>query len=124
MIKIILVSALMLGISPLVHAHGDGPCAKDRETLCKGVEQGEGRIHKCMKENKEKLSAECKAHVESMKDKMKDMKEACHDDAEKFCGDVKHGHGRMMKCMSSHKDELSAACKETVKDAKEMRKRK
>lgn len=36
----------------------------------------------------------------------------CAADRAKFCGDVKMGEGAMMKCMHSHKDELSAGCKE------------
>lgn len=121
--KFIVVCTLVLGFASFAQAEGHGPCAKDRETLCAGIEPGGGAIAKCMKENKDKLSAECKAHVEAMKGQHKEVKEACHDDVEKFCADVKPGKGRIMKCMKEHKEELSAACKEEVASAKEMRKK-
>lgn len=113
--KFVLVCALFFGFGSLaLAAEGDGPCAKDRETFCAGIEPGGGAIAKCMKDNKDKLSPECKAHYEKMKEHHKEMKEACHDDMEKFCADVKAGKGRMMKCMKEHKAELSAACQDEM----------
>ena len=94
-------------------AQGDGPCAKDREALCGGVEPGEGRVMKCMRENEEKLSSECKSHQEKMKKAMKGIHEACHEDMEKFCSSEKRGRARM-KCMKKHKDEFSSSCKEEM----------
>ncbi|MBX2989435.1 MAG: hypothetical protein KF802_16220 [Bdellovibrionaceae bacterium] len=102
----------------------DGPCAKDRETLCAGVDHGGGKIAKCLRDNKDKLSAECKAHWESMKEHMKDAREACHDDVSQFCGDVKPGRGAIMKCLKANKDKLSAACKAEWNEMKERRKKK
>ena len=127
MARMSLLFTLVLGMVSIAGAHshegGEGPCAKDREMYCAGVEHGEGRLMKCMKDNADKLSAECKAHQAKAKEAMKDVKEACHADAEKFCGDVKHGRGRVMKCMKEHKDELSEACKAEVASVKEMRKK-
>ncbi|UOF02214.1 cysteine rich repeat-containing protein [Bdellovibrio reynosensis] len=126
MIRIILVSALTLGLSSFANAHNHEKheaCAKDRETLCAGMEPGKG-LHKCMKENKEKLSAECKAHVETMKEHMKDMKDACQADKEKYCGNVEQGKGRIIKCMKENKDKLSAECKAEIESAKAARKGK
>lgn len=126
MTKWICMSLMTLGMGFQAQAQmkgmGSGPCAKDVETLCANVEHGEGRIMKCLHENKDKLSAECKAHQEKMKETMKEMKESCHDDAEKFCHDVKAGKGRMMKCMREHKEELSSSCKEEMKKARSRRK--
>lgn len=105
---------VVFGFSSLVQAQGDGPCAKDRETLCAGVEPGDGKVMKCMKENVEKLSPECKAHREKMKENMKDVHEACEADVEKLCGDVKPGRGRIMKCLRKNKEQVSEACKSEV----------
>lgn len=44
---------------------------------------------------------------------------ACAPDAKKFCGDVKPGGGRVLKCMKSHEAELSPACKSELKAAAE-----
>jgi len=34
----------------------------------------------------------------------------CATDVQKFCKDVKPGEGRIIKCLQSHKSELSEAC--------------
>lgn len=94
-------------------AHAGGKkdvCAKDRETLCGKVERGEGRVLKCMMDNKENLSADCKAKFEKMKDHAAEMHDACQADQEKFCAGATKGKGRKMKCMMEHKAELSAEC--------------
>ena len=41
----------------------DRPCAQDAKVLCPNVQPGEGRIRKCLKENKEKVSEACKQKV-------------------------------------------------------------
>ena len=124
MLKFVSVLSLVLAISSFAFAHGDGPCAKDVQTLCPGIEPGDGRIAKCMRENKDKLSAECKAQKEKMKAAFKEVKEACQDDVEKFCGEMKPGRGRIMKCMKEHKEQLSPACKAEVEEMKKNRRGK
>jgi hypothetical protein len=119
MIKIFIVAILSFG-SSMVLAKGDGPCAKDREALCGGIEPGEGRMMKCMKDNEEKLSSECKAHRSERKEAMKGIHEACHEDMEKFCSSEKKGRDRM-KCMKKHKDEFSTSCKEEMAKHKKDR---
>lgn len=129
MAKLITICTLFFCVGSLSQAtenkHHEGPCAKDRETLCGNIEPGEGRIMKCMQDNKDKASAECKAHMkEKMNAHFKGVKEACHGDAEKFCADVKHGEGRMMKCMKEHHNELSNGCKQEVENMKAKHKHK
>ncbi|WP_413578523.1 cysteine rich repeat-containing protein [Bdellovibrio sp. HCB290] len=91
----------------------DGPCAKDRDLLCPGVAPGKD-MHKCMRKNKSKVSKECKAKMADMKKAFKGMHEACHEDVEKFCGEVKPGKGAVRDCMKSHEDEVSQACKDEL----------
>jgi hypothetical protein len=40
-------------------------CAADVKTLCAGIERGNGRIAKCLKENESKVSAACKEKLQS-----------------------------------------------------------
>jgi hypothetical protein len=42
-------------------------CKADRESLCKDIEPGEGRIRDCMKKNMDKLSPACKEHISKAK---------------------------------------------------------
>lgn len=120
--KLFVMALLTVGFAMNVQAddrHHEGPCAKDREKLCANVEKGEGRVMKCLKDNADKLSPECKAHREEMKASMKKMKESCHADAEKLCGDKKAGHGEKMRCMKENKEKLSHACQERMKAMKD-----
>ncbi|AFY01401.1 cysteine rich repeat-containing protein [Bdellovibrio bacteriovorus] len=98
-------------------------CAKDRETLCGTIQPGEGRVLKCMMENTDKLSADCKAKYEKMKDHAGEMKDACHEDYEKFCANVPAGKGRKIKCMMDRKDELTADCRAQMDNAKDAHKK-
>ncbi|MGL5005717.1 MAG: cysteine rich repeat-containing protein [Casimicrobium sp.] len=43
-------------------------CADDVKTLCAGVERGDGRIAKCLKENESKVSAACKEKLKAAAD--------------------------------------------------------
>ncbi|MGZ3775030.1 MAG: cysteine rich repeat-containing protein [Pseudobdellovibrionaceae bacterium] len=123
MAKLITICALVLCFGSLSQAndekHHEGPCAKDREALCGKVEPGEGRVMKCMEENKGKVSPQCKEHMEEMGKNAHGAMKACHEDMEKFCGKVEHGEGRVMKCMKEHKDSLSSSCKEHMEKMKD-----
>ena len=120
--QVLFISLITIGFHSF--AEHEGPCANDAKTLCAGIEHGEGRIMKCLKEHKDKLSSECKAHGEKMKEAMKDIKEACHADVEKFCSGVEKGKGRIMRCMKEHKEFLSDVCKKEIEDKKKLRKEK
>lgn len=116
--KILVVMMGTLFIS--AHAGAEGPCAKDRESLCAGVEAGEGRIVKCLKDNEDKLSAECKSSFEQSKAQRKEIKLACHDDAETLCPGL--SKRELLKCLRSKKDEVSEKCRGEWKELKEMKK--
>ena len=93
---------------------GDRPCTADAEKLCKGVEKGEGRVKKCLKEHESEVSAACKENLGKMKEKVGEMKEACKGDKEKLCNGVKPGDGNILKCLKEHESELTAACKDEM----------
>lgn len=115
---------MMAGFATTAHAKGDGPCKKDMETLCAGVEPGEGRLKQCMMDNADKLSPACKAHKDKMQEAIKDIKESCEDDVDKYCADEKPGHGNIMKCLKKHKDEVSQACKDEIEKMKKAHKKR
>jgi len=95
-----------------------GACRADFDRFCKGVEPGGGRIIRCMKEHHDQLSDGCRKELEAKAGEMKKRakagldkaKEACQADVEKFCKDVEPGEGRIVKCLESHRKELSDAC--------------
>jgi hypothetical protein len=90
------------------------PCAEDAAKLCKGVEKGEGRIAKCLKDHEKDLSSACKENIDKMKKRGNEAKEACQGDAKKLCKDTKPGGGRIMQCLKQHESELSTECKEKM----------
>ncbi len=110
-------------------AMAQGPskeCASDVEKFCKDTQPGEGRIVECLKSHDAELSAECKASWAAkkveMKQVVKEIHAACEEDQKKFCADVEKGKRRIMKCLKSHKAELSEACKtEIAKGGKNKR---
>lgn len=115
--------ALLLGFvsAPAFAEHHDvkEACKNDIEKLCKGTKPGQGAIMKCLKEHEAQVSAECKAAGQERKQEMKAAHDACKADLEKFCGDIKPGKGRKIKCLKKHEAELSAECKtarESLKD--------
>jgi hypothetical protein len=50
-------------------------CANEIATYCNGVEKGRGRIAKCLRENKERLSDVCKADIQELMAQMKQRRE-------------------------------------------------
>jgi hypothetical protein len=46
-------------------------CKQDVQTLCPGVQPGEGRIKQCMVKNRSKLSDGCKAALKEQRSKKK-----------------------------------------------------
>jgi hypothetical protein len=112
--------ALLVGIFCLSFAaaasaeQNTHPCVDDAAKLCKGVEKGEGRIAKCLKEHEKELSSACKANIGKMKEEVREAKEACEGDAKKLCKDAKPGEGRILQCLKQHESELSTGCKEKI----------
>jgi hypothetical protein len=87
------------------------PCAEDAARLCKDVPKGGGKIANCLREHKDELSPACRDRVAAAKQKARAAKEACHNDAQKFCKDTEPGKGRIAQCLKQHEAELSQDCR-------------
>lgn len=114
--SIVLIVAFLFLMVPLMaqsaeQAHRTGPCKADFEKFCKDVKPGEGRVAKCMKAHEKELSPACRDKIEADKEKAQEFKKACGLDADKFCKDIKPGHGRIIKCLKQNEAQLSAPCK-------------
>lgn len=103
--------AILICVGFSQFSYAEGPCKTDIDKFCAGMEPGGGAIAKCLKEHQSELSAECKAKGQELKEHMHQMKDACEADVAKFCGDVKKGKGRILKCLKKHEAELSPECK-------------
>lgn len=95
-------------------------CAADIKKHCSDVTQGEGRIAACLDSKSDKLSQNCntaRSDAAGMISKKMDkanvaFRKSCGSDVQKFCSDVPSGRGRIMDCLSEHKDDLSNSCKD------------
>jgi Cysteine rich repeat len=99
-------------------AQGQSPCADDVQKFCKDVQPGAGRIAKCLKEHEADLSRACKRQMEEVKKRVYEFREVCEDDVLRLCGGVKHGGGRIIKCLKEHESELSPECKAKMETQK------
>jgi len=108
---------LALGLALLAiprTARGENPCAGDVKTFCGSVEFGAGRVAKCLEENKDRVSAACQARMASdeawAQGLLKEFSADCMQDLNRFCGSVRPGEGRVMRCLERRQDDLRQAC--------------
>ncbi len=117
--KLVIISlSLLLSVSVFAQnaeSSKDHPCAADVKKFCSGVEKGQGRIAKCLKEHEKEISPACTekmaAGKEKMKARAKEIVESCKEELQKFCKEVKPGGGAKLKCLESHKAEVGEKCK-------------
>jgi len=114
---LLLSCALLLMVASAAFAQ-ERPCAGDVAKFCGNVQQGEGRIAKCLKQNEAQLSPGCKMHLVQVKEALKEAHQACEDDITMFCGGVQPGEGRIMQCLKANKSHLSRKCKVKLFEAK------
>jgi hypothetical protein len=123
LLKRITMALVIAMLSIGVAAAGDTPaaknaCADDVAKFCKDVKPGGGRLAHCLKQNEDQLSPACKSSIEESKTRIKEAHQACDADAQKFCKDVKPGHGRIIQCLRDHEKELSAGCRAKMTEPK------
>ena len=97
-------------------------CGDDTQKFCGGVEKGQGRIVKCLKDHQADLSEGCRSELaaarEKYKQSAKDIGSACKADTDQFCAGIEPGGGRLAGCLKEHKSELSSGCLSAVQNAK------
>jgi hypothetical protein len=86
-------------------------CMADAEKFCSDIPPGAGRVAVCVQQHEAELSQTCRAHLQQVRARFNEVKEACRDDAAKFCTNVPPGRGRVAVCLHEHVAELSDACK-------------
>jgi Cysteine rich repeat len=108
----------MLGLSLWIGlpawAQTKNACTDDIAEFCKDIRPGAGRLVRCLKEHETDLSAQCKASIEEARTKAREAHEACTDDVQKFCKDVKPGKGRIVRCLKQNEEQLSPDCRDTL----------
>ena len=97
----------------------DDACQADVERLCAGIPKGGGRIAACLKANEAQVSPACKQELASVRRKVKEVGEACADDIQSLCADVKPGAGNVLRCLNASYFSLTPGCQEIVKGSRE-----
>jgi hypothetical protein len=100
------------------NAQAKNPCAEDVAKFCKDVKPGGGRLANCLKAHESELSPACKTSHDQAKARAKGVHEACADDVQKLCKDVKPGEGRIIGCLKDNSDRLSNECRDKLVAAK------
>ena len=85
--------------------------------------QGSARVIRCLQEQREELSYECRATLFDAEVRMAEdidfkypMKRACSNELTQLCPGIPHGSARLIRCLQEHQDDdaMSSECKEEV----------
>jgi hypothetical protein len=117
MVQLIVVAAVSMSLGLLSRslAFAAGACKADIAKYCGGA-QGPKQELQCLKENKERLSPQCKMHIMQVLRAVRGAHQDCEADIYMFCPGVQPGKGRVMKCLKAHKQELTPECKAGIMD--------
>ena len=118
---IVLLSAL-IGLSGNAFAQGvvetvEAGCADEIKNFCSQVSPGEGRLLACFYAHEDKLSGRCQYALYQASNMLDQAVSAlnyvageCENDIVKNCADVQMGEGRIIECLRSNPDAVSAGC--------------
>ena len=96
--------------------HGDESvsllCLNHADSLCCA---GEGRVHKCLWDNKDKISKACQKEERKIQimqssntELMPNLAKACKSERAAHCKSVRPGKSRLYNCLVSNSDSVSA----------------
>jgi hypothetical protein len=112
-------------------------CGQDLQRFCDGVQPGEGRLIQCLSSHRSELSSACTARVAAARPALGEaptsenkespgpssdspppgsavtesaLRASCGPDAQKLCGGISRGNGGVVKCLRTHRMELSSTC--------------
>ena len=96
-------------------------CGVEIEKYCSQVSMGEGRLLACFYAHEDKLSGQCQftlysaaAQLEHAVSALNYVAGQCEDDILAHCAEVQLGEGRILDCLNTNADSVSAECKTAV----------
>lgn len=117
---IIAGTSALLGVSGAALAQGaKQACAGDIQKYCAGIEQGEGRIAKCLREHKTQLTPGCSEGMQAATKQMKEVVMACEDDVHQYCAGA--APGTTKDCLKTNFRKLSRGCKRELFEARKSK---
>lgn len=106
------VIVALVGMGQAASAYTPGACRQDAEKLCPGLKGKE--VMPCLKQRQGELSTACQVNLAEARQVVRDAKDACQPDIQKFCANVAAGQGRILKCLKAHESELAPACRDQL----------
>jgi len=101
-------------------------CSAEIGQYCSQVTLGEGRLMACFYAHEDKLSSQClnglydaAVALEQALEALVYVATSCEADIDQFCSEVEPGEGRMLNCLSSERDSLSATCTKALAETEE-----
>jgi hypothetical protein len=121
--------ALLLGVAANLSAQDTivdtvkQGCTTEIENYCSQVMLGEGRMLACFYAHEDKLSGQCQYALYQAANTLDQAVNAlqyvateCEDDIIKHCAEVQMGEGRILECLRSNSETVSASCTQAVND--------
>lgn len=95
---------------------GAGPCRADATRLCPDVKPGGGALARCLREQMDALSPECRDQIASRPKGGRGVpiREACASDIETHCGGLEHVGGQVARCLAENRAKLSQPCQDAL----------
>lgn len=133
MIKSLIIPICVLTISLSFNAQAQNAiddvllgCEQDAKKYCSTVTPGNGRILTCMQAHEDKISKECRYSINRASYLISKLAltvgyvaNQCIADAQKLCGDVEPGEGRIISCLAQNQSKLDTGCSNALKDVQE-----
>lgn len=119
---IFLFASMAFAAEDMVRTVKEG-CSQDIKTFCPKVTPGEARILACLYAYGDKISSRCEyalydasVQLERRVNAINYVASECRQDLSAYCSEIKSGGGRLLNCLDQHKSQVSARCKQAVKD--------
>jgi len=121
MVFLLTASLALAGSNPIEKAV-EG-CKQELTTYCKDVTPGQGRGLACLYAHGDKLSGKCEyalydaaAQLERAVAALSYVVNECAEDLDRFCQGVPAGQGRLLECINKKGAQVSARCREAIKE--------
>ena len=98
-------------------------CKAEIESFCSQVTLGQGRLLACFYAHEDKLTGQCQyalynaaAQLEHAVSALNYVAGQCEDDIVANCAEVQLGEGRVVECLKSNPESVSAPCNQALSE--------